>query len=566
MLATSGQCMLATSRHGTLTTSHSLTLMRSHHSLALLLLSVVVLFLASCGGGAANTSSQGTEGAQGTAPSGDAGSSATASGANPATERGNSLVIATAQDPGSWDPIDTFFLSWGMVANQIFDGLVDRGLDLQLQPGLATSWDWLDDQTLQFKLRQGVKFHDGEPFNADAVVFTFDRLLGPEGAKGPQQANYASIEKVVKVDDYTVNFVMKTKDPVIITKLAGYGAMIVPPQYLTDKGDAYFDAHPVGTGPFKFVEYAKDDHLALEANTDYWNGAPKLDKVTYRFIPEPATRLAELQTGHVDVAQGIQSSQADAVSSVANLTLQTAASPTVVGLRFDVSKPPVDDARVRQAINYAVDKQGIIDSILQGYGKTISTFQGEKSFGNDPDLKPYPYDPDKAKQLLQEAGVKSGTPIKISIIGTDATFKEVAQAVASMLQAVGFTPSIETYESNTFWNDIVPNAKTGQMYYEGWGGWTLDFDNTAYILYHQGEFWNPSFSDSLVEQYLEEERSTYDQEKRLAAFKKLDARFHELAIEVPLYQQVNLWGVNKRVQDFQAPVDDRIRLLGTSVK
>ena len=133
------------------------------------------------------------------------------------------ITVATTIDPGSWDPIDSFLVPWASAANNMFDGLISRGPDMKLQPALATSWDFLDDNSrIRFKLRQNVKFHNGEPFNAGAVKFTFDRLLGDEGKKGPQQSNYNSISKVEIVDDYTVDFIMKQPDPVLLTKLAGY--------------------------------------------------------------------------------------------------------------------------------------------------------------------------------------------------------------------------------------------------------------------------------------------------------------------------------------------------------
>lgn len=203
----------------------------------------------------------------------------------------DTLVIGSAYgDPqGSWDPIDTFLLAWGMVGSNIFDGLVDRGTDLKLRPCLATEWKYIDDKTLEFKLRQGVKFHNGEPFNADAVVFTFNRLLGPEGEKSPQRSNYTSIAKTVKVDDYTVRFELKETDPVLVTKLAGYGAKIVPPQYIKEKGDAVFNLQPVGTGPYKVVSYTKDSQVVLERFDDYWGEKAKTKNVTIRFIPEDAT-------------------------------------------------------------------------------------------------------------------------------------------------------------------------------------------------------------------------------------------------------------------------------------
>jgi peptide/nickel transport system substrate-binding protein len=485
----------------------------------------------------------------------------------PAQSRGQSLVIVQAQDPQNWDPIATFLLSWGMVGCQLFDGLVERGTDLRLRPGLATGWSTRDDGlTWVFKLRRGVTFHDGEPFNADAVKFTFDRLLGPEGAKGPQQGNYKSIDHVQVVDPYTVTMVMKVKDPVLITKLAGYGAMIVPPKYLREHGSAYFGANPVGTGPFKFVEYRKDDHLTLAANRAYWNGAPRLAAVTYRFVPEAATRVAELQAGRADVAQGVPVSQASVVKNDASLVLMPVGSPTVVEIRFDPSKAPAGDIRFRRAVIAAVDVQKIIDTILGGYGRRVSTFQSPLSFGNDPSLKPYPYDPGRAKQLLAEAGVHPGADVSLAFPSNNADFREAAQAMVSYLDAVGLKLTLTPVEQVTYFSDVIPHAKTGPIYEFGWGGWTLDFDNTAYLLYHKGEYWNPVFSDADVEKFLEAERATNDQSQRLKAFRGLDRRLYDLAIDFPLWQSVNLWGVNKRVEGFVAPPDDRDRLLEVTTK
>ncbi|HSU80746.1 MAG TPA: ABC transporter substrate-binding protein [Candidatus Angelobacter sp.] len=525
-------------------------------SVALTLILLLSFSLAGCS--SSKTSS--------TSTSGKASSKATPT-KNPVNGRSDELVIGTTSDPHSWDPIDTFLLDWSTVANSIFEGLVNRDNDLKINPGLATSWKYLNDQTLQFKLRQGVKFQDGEPFNADAVVYTFDRLLGPEGKKGPQQSNYTSIDHVVKVDDYTVNFILKEKDPVLITKLAGYGADIVPPKYIKEKGDAYFDLHPIGTGPYKLTSYTKDSEVDLEKNPDYWQkGLPKIGKVTFRIIPEPSTRLAELQTGAIDIMKAVPVSEASTVKGTSFVTLDKVATPTVESLRFDSSKKPVNDVRVRQAISYAIDTKAIIKEILNGYAEPISTFQSTLSFGNNPNLKPYPYNPNKAKQLLAQAGVKKGTVINIFISGSDETFKEITQAVSAYLDQVGLKANIHTVDGSTLISDLSPNEKAGQMYSMGWGGWTLDFDNTAYLLYHKGEFWNPDFSDKQVEDLLTQERSTVDQAKRKQIFMKLTARLHELAPEVDLYQADQLWGVNNRVVDFNPPHDDRVNLATVSLK
>ncbi|WP_313801756.1 ABC transporter substrate-binding protein [Cytobacillus sp.] len=486
---------------------------------------------------------------------------------NPVKDRGNEIVIGVSGDPQNWDPIDTFLLDWSTVATSVFEGLVDRTIDLELQPGLAESWEYLDDKTLQFKLRQGVTFHNGEPFNADAVKFTFDRLLGEEGQKGPQYSNYTSIESVEVVDEFTVIMKLNTPDPVLLTKLAGYGAVIVPPNYLAEKGDEHFNNNPVGTGPFKMTSYKRDQEIVLEKNPDYWKeGLPKLDKVVYKIIPEASTRLAELQTGKIDIMKRVEVSQAKTVEESGFLELQEVGTPTAFSLRFDVAKKPFDSKEVRQAINYAVDKQAIIDEILGGYGKPISTFQSELSFGNNPDLEPYPYDPEKAKELLKKAGVKEGTAIDLFIPGNDGNFKEIAQAVSFYLEEVGIKVNINTADSTTLTSDLIPNAKAGHMYRQGWGGWTLDFDNTAYLMYYEGEQWNPSFKNEKVEELLEKQRASVDPEERKAIFKELTELLYDLAPELNLYSAVDLYAVNKRVQNFQPPHEDRMRLEEVTVK
>lgn len=527
--------------------------MSKRKGLMLFLLSLM-LILAACGG------DKKEEGAStdGEAPK---------KGENPAAKRGNELVVAVASDPQSWDPIDTFLLDWSSVGSSIFEGLTDRNLDLELGPGLAESWEYKDDVTLVFKLRQGVEFHNGEPFNAEAVKFTFDRLLGDEGAKGPQQSNYTSIDSVEIVNDHEVIFHLNAPDPVLLTKLAGYGAMIVPPKYVQENTEEFFNDNPVGTGPFKFVSYKRDQQIELAKNENYWkDDVIKVDGVTFRFIPEASTRLAELQTGTVDIMKSVEIAQAKTLKESSFLELKEVGTPTVFSLRFDEGHGVVDNKLVRQALNYAVDKQAIINEILDGYGTPISTYQSELSFGNNPDLKPYPYDPEKAKELLKEAGVAEGTELELFIPGNDGNFKEIAQIIAFYFEEVGIKLNINSADPTSMNTELVSQGKAGHLYRQGWGGWTLDFDNTAYLMYSAGQFWNPSFKNDKVEELLKAERSTVDQDERAAIFKELTEVLYDLAPEINLYQSVALYGVNDRVKGFQPPHEDRIRLENVSVE
>lgn len=488
--------------------------------------------------------------------------------ASPALAAGK-MTISSPQDPGSWDPIDTFLVQWAAVATNIFDGLTYRGPDLKLVPGLAESWEELDGgKRIRFKLRQNVKFHNGEPFNADAVKFTFERLLGDEGKKGPQRSNYTAIDSVEVIDPFTVDLKLRTPDPVLLTKLAGYGAMIVPPKYINEKGEEFFNLNPVGTGAFKFVSYAPKVDIKLAANPDYWGGAPKLSELEYRFIAEPATAVAELQAGRVDlvIPPTIPIGMIPVIAGDPKLEVLSVPGPTVDALRFNTRDGITADPRVRKAIIMAVDRATIVKSILAGHASEIASFQSALSFGYDPELKPLPYDPEAAKKLLAEAGVKPGATIQIDVRGNDTTMIEVSQIVASYLQMVGITATIKPYETNVLLNDIIPQGKTGAMFEQKWGGWTFDYDNTAYSMYHSGEKWNPYDKDPELDKLLESQRPMTDRAEREKVLKEVAKYAADRALELPLYNSNAIFGINKRVKGFIAPPDNRMKLNEVTVE
>ncbi|WP_022872729.1 ABC transporter substrate-binding protein [Nesterenkonia alba] len=480
--------------------------------------------------------------------------------------RDNDLVIGVPLDVQDWDPIATFALAWSTQATSVFEGLVHRDLDLELQPGLAEDWEYHDDTTLEFQLREGVEFHNGEPFNADAVAYTFDRLLGEEGAQGPQQENYTAIEEVEVVDDYTVIFHLNTPDPVLLTNLSGYGGVIVPPEYMEEHGPEHFSENPVGTGPFEVTEYSRDNQTVLERNENYWDEdrIPELDTVTFRIIPEASTRLAELQTGGIDVMKEVEISQIGTVEDHDLLELDEVETPTVRALRFDVDREPVDDPRVREAINYAIDRNALIDDLRDGYGVPVASFQSELSFGFNPDLEPYPYDPDRARELIEEAGVE-GEELDLYVPGDDGNAQEAVQAIAYFLEDVGLSVNIESAEQNTLNTELVPAGDAGHIHWFGWGGWTLDFHNTAWLLYSEGEFYNPSFADDQVQELLDAQRESVSEEEREEIFHELTEVLQELNPDAPLYADVYLYAINERVQNWQSPHDDRLQLEDVTV-
>ena len=484
-----------------------------------------------------------------------------------AAQAAGTLTVALSADDGTWDPIDTFTLNWGRIGSNIYDALILRDAKLNLLPGLATKWEMMDDnKRIRFTLRQGVKFHNGEPFNAAAVKYSFERLLGEQGAKGPQQANYTAIGSVEIVDDYTVDLVLTQSDPVLLTKLAGYGAMMVPPEYIKEKGEDYFNLHPVGTGPFKFVDYQPKISLTLAANPDYWGGAPKLDGLVYRFIPEASTQVSELQSGGIDIATLVPISLISTINADPKLRVESVTGPGVETVRFDTTQGITKDVAVRKAIIQAIDRDAIIAQIIQGNAQPIASLQSSLSFGYDPDLKPLPFDPVAAKAALDAAGVPAGSAVDLSFVGDDATFREVAQTIAAYLQGVGLTVSLKSYESNAYYSDVIPKGTTGAMFEFNWGGWTFDFDNTAYLLYHSGQYWNPYVKDPKLDELLDKQRASSDVEERRAILQEVARYTADQAFEIPLYNLNTIYGVNKRVGNLPPTPDVRFRFLETTVE
>jgi len=255
-------------------------------------------------------------------------------------------------------------------------------------------------------------------------------------------------------------------------------------------------------------------------------------------------------------------------STIANaptLNLVSITGPTVTVARFNTRNGPTKDERVRKAIIMAVDRDAIVKQILQGQAQTVAGFQSNLSFGFDPAQKALPFDPAGARKLLAEAKVPPGTTVSLDFPSNDTTFREVAQAVASYLTAVGLKGAVKPHELNIFTNDIIPNGKTGEMFRMGWGGWTFDYDNTAYLMYHTGEHWNPYDKDPGLDAMLEGQRTIADRDARKAKLQAIAHFVADHALELPLYNLNTIYGVNKRVKGLVPPPDNRLRLGGVTV-
>jgi peptide/nickel transport system substrate-binding protein len=480
------------------------------------------------------------------------------------------IVISQAGDPTTFDP-HMHAESYGFVVQrQVYDLLVNRVMKdgkLQHVPMLATSWQAINDTTWVFNLRKGVKFHNGEDFDAEAVKYSIERVLNP-AQKARMRGIYTFIDRVEIVDPYKVRIITKGPAPTLIVNL-GYAMFIVPPKYFKEKGDEYVARNPVGTGPFKFVRWKKDDEIVLEANETYWAGPPKLKTVIFKPIPEDATRVSALLGGSVDIIVGVPTHLFPMVNQSKVAKIMSVPSPRATHVHMDTLKPgPLQDKRVRQAINYAVDKEAIIKNVLEGYGQVMATPISPFHFGFDPNIKPYPYDPQKAKSLLKEAGYGSGLNLTFnSPSGRYVKAKEFAEAIVGQLSEVGINVKLEVFEWGSYMKKVYSPEGAGPMYTLGWTS-TLDADGVLYSLLACDQLPLSRWCNKQFHSLLEQARSTIDQKKREQIYSQALKIVHEEAPWLFLHIAIDAYGVSNRVKNWKPTSDDNatIYMYGTSVE
>ncbi|NLJ59796.1 MAG: peptide ABC transporter substrate-binding protein [Firmicutes bacterium] len=328
--------------------------------------------------------------------------------------RGDTIVVGMKADKIiTLDPAMYRDRSTETVLRNMFDGLVTRTWDGKVVPEIAESWTVPSDNTYVFKLRKDVKFHNGDALDADDVVFTFKRVLEDgaiAGQSSPRKGLLGPLEAVEKIDQYTVKFTLANPFPIFPQALVHF--QIVPKDYIQKVGDNEFAAKPIGAGPFKFKEGRLDDQIVMERFDEYYGGSREIPPVgvapakraIFRMMPEATVRVAALKAGEVHIIQQLPPDLAKTLSADKNIQVKSVDGTRVYCVELNCQKPPFDDVRVRRAMNYAVDWDAILKSIYGGNGTRLACAFLPSGFGFDPDLAPYPYDPEKAKALLREAG------------------------------------------------------------------------------------------------------------------------------------------------------------------
>jgi peptide/nickel transport system substrate-binding protein len=474
--------------------------------------------------------------------------------AAPAAQTAGTLVIDTTAESESMDPFFVTQVSGNSVMSSIFDYLVERGYDGSIQPVLAESWSIPDPTTVEFKLRQGVTFHNGEPFNAASVKFSIERLLDDSLAAPLKGSFPKSFTGVEIVDDYTVRFHFSMPEATIFDALVQCCAML-PPGYYSSNSNDFLAANPVGSGPFKFVEWVRDDHTTVAVNASYWGtdtykGTPLVPTVIFRPVPNAATRIADLLNGTADIIFDVSPDDVDTVRGTSGFQIMPNPAARLQFIEFMPKKAtdPLADRRVRQALNHAVDVQALIDNLFKGLGRRQASPILEGALGYDPSLFAYDYNPTYARQLLADAGYPSGFSVTMDLASADNP--AAALAVIGQLKEVGVEVTPRNLELATFnanWNP----EKSGDLRIARWGGMQDPAVFLNFTTVCGGFLADPFTCNQDVTQLAKQAASTLDQDVRVGLYRQIARILREDPMGIYLSNVVSIYGVGPRAQGWK---------------
>ena len=479
-------------------------------------------------------------------------------GAASAQARKGEIVAGLSERMLTLDPANHYSISATSVLRHIYDPLIEVTNDSKFVPCLAESWTPVNNTTWRFNLRKGVKFHDGTPFTADSVIYSLKRPR--DNTKLIKSFAYQDIEDVRKDGDFTA--IVTTKRP--FGSLPSHLTMLgMLPQTAAANEEAFFQK-PVGTGPFKFGGWTHGETITLTANADYWKaGLPKVEKVTFRFIPELSTRLAAIRAGELHVIDRVWPDNVQTLRSSPGVRVLD--TPAIEAQRwiFQLAKDPVKDPRVRKAISLAIDRNVIIKDLLVGFARPVDSPIPPGLIGHT-SLPQKAYDPEKARQILKEAGYKNLSIDFVLMKDLYPKQLEIAQAVAAMLGDVGITVNIKNLEIATARE--ARSAGTYDMFFSGWAHMPHDPD------WYLGQWFTKAGAEKLtryanpkIEELIAEGRVP-DPKVRQAKYEEIEKALWEDEPELWPYYSVAIYAVSDKLQNFQARRDYYVLLYDVSVR
>ncbi|MBF4160776.1 ABC transporter substrate-binding protein [Nocardioides acrostichi] len=467
------------------------------------------------------------------------------------------ITVAIAGEPDQLDPHKTTSYFSFEVLENVYDTLVEPDENLQMQPSLAESWDVSKDQlTWTFHLRQGVMFQDGTPMTAKDVVYSFDRIIDDKLATAYR---FSAVKDIKALDDDTVEIDVTAPSPNLLSSIGGFKGVAIVEKKNVTSGD--ITTHPVGTGPYELTDFTSGDHIDLEANPDYWGGAPSIPSIRYRFISEGSTAVAALKAGEIQWTDSIPPQQVKALQGDDSVDIDVVPSNDYWYLALNEKRKPFDDVRVRQAIAYAIDRDAIAQVTSYGTAKVNELAIPEESAWYTA-YDTYSKDDDKAEQLLDEAGVKNLT-MELMVSSDYPETVKAAQVIADELADVGITLKIRSLDFGTWLDE--QNKGNFDMLYMGWLG-NIDPDDYYYSQHHTGGSSNAQgYSNAEVDTLLDEGRTTTDETERKEIYAKAATQIADDASYIYLYNPSVIQAYSPDLSGYTVRSDRAIRWVDASM-
>lgn len=464
---------------------------------------------------------------------------------NEAGERDGTLTVAIPSDIVSFDIHDHNNIHTESVHNNMFNYLLKRQTDMEVEPDLIENYEAIEDEVWSMTLKEGITFHNGDPLTSEDVKFTLERVADDETLQ--EHSRLKVIEEVRVINDYEFEIVTDGPQPTLINLLSRIGSGILPKNYIEENGWDHFLSNPIGTGPFKFVEWVRDDRVVLEAYEDYFEGPVQdIDRVVFRVIPEVSTRINELLTGGVDIVTDLTPDDMERINAQEGVSSVSAPSQRVAFLGLHHGEDhPTSDPLVREAIELAIDNEAITEQILFGEATPTRTRITPGNFGAHPDLfNTKLYDPERAKQLLAEAGYEDG--FEMTLTSADNQYlksNEINEAIAAMLGQVGIQVNVQFVDYNRFIEQR--NAgEYGDMYFAAYGNSIFDASIGLEEFATQTSIDRADYQNDEVKELWEAALTNMNLEEREEQYKTIQEIVAEDRPKIYLYLQNEIYGVS----------------------
>jgi peptide/nickel transport system substrate-binding protein len=453
------------------------------------------------------------------------------------------LAVDLVNEPSSLDPHVQWNPDSYYIYRNVFDNLITRDDAGKIIPQIATSWKYLSDTQIEFQLREDVTFHDGSKLTAEDVAYSAQRIIDPKFAS-PQLSQFDQIVKADVTGPNTVTLTTKSAYPALLAQLVKLS--IVPKKHVEAVGKDAFNLKPIGSGPYKFENWQRGVAVTLTRNDAYWGTKGPFASVIFRAVPDAATRVADLQTGTADLAVSLDSDQAAQLKSTGKAQPLIALTERVAFLRFNTTKPPFDDIKVRQAAAMAIDKKGITEGILGGHDKPMPELLTPAVFGWVEGIADTPYDPAKAKAIIAAAG--PAAKVEVELASAPVYDQRVVQALQQQLTEAGLNVKISMSDMATYLKRLQSGPETTALISFGrWSCACQDADGIMFPLLHKSSGWS-AYRNPKTDTLLEDARQTLDTGKRLAHYKQV----HEIVLQdvplIPLYQSAIIYGGSKNLK------------------